>query len=100
MNLRRLIGLLILTIGLVGCGMNRETQVDSGNVAVSEEAASSFETKVSEIATAESSQTTLTLTEEEVTSYLQLRTEMDAIQQPEVRFEPGRIIVSGRATAG
>lgn len=97
---RHLVLVITLVFALTACGLGRGDEALSTEVPVSEAAAKRLETKLAEAAGSQSDRISLSLTEEEVTSYLRLRVETDPIEQLQVEFEPGQIIVTGRATVG
>lgn len=94
------LAVLIATM-LLGCGLVGGPAAPPGDVPVSEEAAARLETKIQEAAaSSQGEQVQVTLTEEEVTSYLRLRLQTEQLQSAQVQFEPGRIILTGQATVG
>lgn len=89
--------LLLLTLALAACTLPSSAMPDDGPpVAISEEAAASLEQKVQGLATSGSA--TLTVTQEEISSYLALRllsADMP-LRQPQVYFkEGGQMVIRG-----
>ena len=92
--------LIVLAALLAACNVPGVSLPDDGPpVAVSEEAATSLEEKVRALPTSGSA--TLTVTQEEVTSFLALRalTPDLPLQQPQVYFkDDGKIVIRGQLT--
>lgn len=89
--------LLVALPLLVGCG--GESSGES-TVPVSEEAAASLESKLATATASQEQQVSVTLTQEEVTSYWRLRVRESPLQEPQIVFADGKITLTGRATAG
>ncbi|HBY95686.1 MAG: hypothetical protein M5U01_41630 [Ardenticatenaceae bacterium] len=91
---------LIIAVALTACSLGTKKEARPASVPVSEQAATELETKLAEVGNNRSDQINLTITQEEVTSYLQLRAQTGPIEEPQVEFKPGLIIFTGRATVG
>lgn len=100
MNRRYLTILMIIAVAFTACNFREKHETEPTRVPVSEEAAAQLESKLLAMASSPSDQVNVTVTEEEVTSYLQLRTQTDQVQALQVEFEPGQIALTGRATVG
>ena len=89
--------LLLLTLALAACALPGTSMPDDGPpVAISEEAAASLEQKVQALATSGSA--TLTVTQEEISSYLALRllSEDMPLRQPQIYFrDGGQMVIRG-----
>lgn len=103
-HLRFLIVSLSLVLPLLACSLpsrRQEAPPPTPTIVISEQAAESFENKVQNARdTADSNKITLRVTDEEITSYLNLRLKDQAtaspVQEPRVWFTGGKMYLSGK----